>query len=140
MICWYLKSKFSTCAWMGLQLLKHTCNVSDEGVVATWVESHYWQYFCDEQHFRPDLRIDPCLMCSQDAEISAPRPQGGASDWDCLCCTGLCNVAPSSMLAGRSPPTTIGRREAIYHARIDHAETDPASTDAEGHSSLLLWN
>jgi IS5 family transposase len=30
------------CLMVGLQLLKHTCNVSDEEVVATWVENPYW--------------------------------------------------------------------------------------------------
>jgi transposase, IS5 family len=43
-------------------LLKHTCNVSDEEVVTTWVENPYWQYFCGEQYFRHDLPIDPSLM------------------------------------------------------------------------------
>ena len=47
---------------VGLQLLKHTCNVSDEEVVATWVENPYWQYFCGEQYFRHNLPIDPSLM------------------------------------------------------------------------------
>jgi transposase, IS5 family len=47
---------------VGLQLLKHTCNVSDEEVVATWVENPYWQYFCGEQYFRHQLPIDPSLM------------------------------------------------------------------------------
>lgn len=47
---------------IGLQLLKHTSNVSDEEVVATWVENPYWQYFCGEQYFRHDLPIDPSLM------------------------------------------------------------------------------
>lgn len=47
---------------VGLQMLKHTCNVSDEEVVATWVENPYWQYFCGEQYFRHDLPIDPSLM------------------------------------------------------------------------------
>ena len=47
---------------VGLQLLKHTCNVSDEEVVATWVENPYWQYFCGEQYLRHDLPIDPSLM------------------------------------------------------------------------------
>ena len=47
---------------VALQLLKHTCNVSDEEVVATWVENPYWQYFCGEQYFRHDLPIDPSLM------------------------------------------------------------------------------
>lgn len=47
---------------VGLQLLKHTCNLSDEELVATWVENPYWQYFCGEQYFRHDLPIDPSLM------------------------------------------------------------------------------
>jgi IS5 family transposase len=47
---------------VGLQLLKHTCNVSDEQVVATWVENPYWQHFCGEQYFRHHLPIDPSLM------------------------------------------------------------------------------
>ncbi len=47
---------------VGLQLLKHTCNVSDEEVVALWVENPYWQYFCGEQYFRHEFPIDPSLM------------------------------------------------------------------------------
>ena len=41
---------------VGLQLLKHTSNLSDEEVVAVWVENPYWQYF------RHDAPIDPSLM------------------------------------------------------------------------------
>lgn len=47
---------------VGLQLLKHTCNVSDEEVVASWVENPYWQYFCGEQYFSHEPPIDPSLM------------------------------------------------------------------------------
>lgn len=47
---------------VGLQLLKHTSNLSDEEVVALWVENPYWQHFCGEQYFRHDLPIDPSLM------------------------------------------------------------------------------
>ena len=47
---------------VALQLLKHTCNVSDEEVVATWVENPYWQYFCGEQYFCHESPIDPSLM------------------------------------------------------------------------------
>ena len=47
---------------VGLQLLKHICNVSDEEVVATWVENPYWQHFCGMQHFSHTLPIDPSLM------------------------------------------------------------------------------
>ena len=47
---------------VGLQLLKHMSNVSDEEVVASWVENPYWQYFCGEQYFCHELPIDPSLM------------------------------------------------------------------------------
>ena len=47
---------------VGLQLLKYLRNISDEEIVATWVENPYWQYFCGEQYFRHDLPIDPSLM------------------------------------------------------------------------------
>jgi transposase, IS5 family len=47
---------------VGLQLLKYLRDVSDEQIVATWVENPYWQYFCGEQYFRHDLPIDPSLM------------------------------------------------------------------------------
>jgi transposase, IS5 family len=47
---------------VGLQLLKYLRDVSDEQIVATWVENPYWQYFCGEQYLRHDLPIDPSLM------------------------------------------------------------------------------
>jgi transposase, IS5 family len=47
---------------VGLQLLKYLRDISDEQIVATWVENPYWQYFCGEQYFRQDLPIDPSLM------------------------------------------------------------------------------
>jgi IS5 family transposase len=46
----------------GLQLLKHTFNLSDEQVVARWVENPYWQYFCGEEFFRHKLPIHPTQM------------------------------------------------------------------------------
>ncbi|MDO8778783.1 MAG: IS5 family transposase [Burkholderiaceae bacterium] len=47
---------------VGMQLLKHTSNLSDEEVVAVWVENPYWQHFCGEQYFCHDFPIDPSLM------------------------------------------------------------------------------
>ena len=47
---------------VGLQLLKHTSNLSDEEVVAIWVENPYWQYLCGAQYFCLQLPIDPSLM------------------------------------------------------------------------------
>ena len=46
----------------GLHYLKHMHALSDEAVVARWVENPYWQYFCGEQWFRHDLPIDPSSM------------------------------------------------------------------------------
>jgi IS5 family transposase len=46
----------------GLQLLKHTFNLSDELVVTRWVENPYWQYFCGEEFFRHKLPIHPTQM------------------------------------------------------------------------------
>ena len=47
---------------VGLQLLKHTSNLSDEEVVALWLENPYWQRFCGEQYFCHHNLIDPSLM------------------------------------------------------------------------------
>lgn len=47
---------------VGLQLLKHSHNLSDEEVVAGWIENPYWQHFCGEQYFRHDAPIDASLM------------------------------------------------------------------------------
>ena len=46
----------------GLHYLKHTYNLSDEEVVAQWVENPYWQYFCGETYFRHRMPIDPSQM------------------------------------------------------------------------------
>jgi IS5 family transposase len=47
---------------VGLQLLKHIRDCSDEDIVRAWLENPYFQYFCGEQYFRHDLPIDPSLM------------------------------------------------------------------------------
>jgi transposase, IS5 family len=56
---------------VGLQLLKHTSNLSDEEVVAVWVENPYWQHFCGEQYFCFDAPIDPSLMTGFRKRIGA---------------------------------------------------------------------
>lgn len=42
---------------VGLLILKHIRNVSDEVVVEQWSENSYYQYFCGEKSFVPDV---PC--------------------------------------------------------------------------------
>jgi IS5 family transposase len=47
---------------VGLQYLKHVYAMSDEEVVAQWVENPYWQYFCGEEYFQHTLPVDPSQM------------------------------------------------------------------------------
>jgi transposase, IS5 family len=56
---------------VGLHYLKHAFNVSDEDVVARWVENPYWQYFCGEDHFRHEFPIHPTSMTKWRNRIKA---------------------------------------------------------------------
>jgi len=47
---------------VGLHLLKHIDGISDEAVVAKWVENPYWQWFCGEEFFQHELPINPSQM------------------------------------------------------------------------------
>jgi len=47
---------------VGLHYLKYLFNVSDETVVATWVENPYWQYFCGEHYFAHRPPCDPTVL------------------------------------------------------------------------------
>ncbi len=46
----------------GLLYLQHAFRLSDEAVVARWVENPYWQHFCGETFFLHRLPIDPSSM------------------------------------------------------------------------------
>lgn len=47
---------------VGLTYLQHAFDLSDEQVVAQWVENPYWQYFCGETFFQHELPIDPSSL------------------------------------------------------------------------------
>jgi transposase, IS5 family len=47
---------------VGLHYLKYLSKVSDEVVVASWVENPYWQYFCGEEYFTHELPCDPSSL------------------------------------------------------------------------------
>jgi IS5 family transposase len=47
---------------VGLHYLKYLYNVSDEVVVASWVENPYWQYFCGAEYFTHALPCDPTSL------------------------------------------------------------------------------
>ena len=47
---------------VGLEYLKQIHDVSDDQVVAGWVENPYWQYLCGEEYFQHQLPIDPSSL------------------------------------------------------------------------------
>ncbi len=52
----------STRLMVGLHYLKYLNNLSDETVVAQWLENPYWQYFCGEEYFQNTFPIHPTSM------------------------------------------------------------------------------
>jgi IS5 family transposase len=56
---------------VGLHYLKHAYDLSDEDVVARWVENPYWQYFCGFSHFEHALPIDSSLMTKWRQKVKA---------------------------------------------------------------------
>lgn len=44
---------------VGLTMLKHLKNLSDESLAAGWKENPYWQYFCGEVNFQVTGPFDP---------------------------------------------------------------------------------
>ena len=47
---------------VGLCYLQHTFTLSDEEVVARWVENPYWQYFCGFDYLQLESPIDPSSL------------------------------------------------------------------------------
>jgi IS5 family transposase len=47
---------------VGLNYLKYMENLSDEEVVARWVENPYWQYFCGGEYFEHEIPCDPSSL------------------------------------------------------------------------------
>ena len=47
---------------IGLHILKHMYNLSDDGVCERWVENPYYQYFCGEHYFQHKFPIERSSM------------------------------------------------------------------------------
>lgn len=56
---------------VGLSYLKHVYDLSDEQVVARWVENPYWQWFCGDEYFQHEAPIDPSLLTRWRQRIGA---------------------------------------------------------------------
>ncbi len=53
----------STRLMVALHYLKYTHNLSDDNVVAGWVENPYWQHFSGMKYFEHKVPIHPSSMC-----------------------------------------------------------------------------
>ena len=60
-----------TCLMAGLLYLKHTFAFSDEELIARWVESAHWQYFCDETYFQHEPPIHPTSLTRHRQRLGA---------------------------------------------------------------------
>ncbi len=47
---------------VGLLMLQHTFNISDENLLRAWVENPYWQYFCGCEYLETKRPIHPSLL------------------------------------------------------------------------------
>ncbi len=52
----------STRLMVALHYLKYQLDLSDEDVVAAWVENPYWQHFSGMKYFQHQVPIDPSSM------------------------------------------------------------------------------
>lgn len=47
---------------VGLFYLKHAFQLSDEELIARWVENPYWQYFCGEEYLQHAFPVHPSCL------------------------------------------------------------------------------
>lgn len=66
----------STRLMVALHYLKYTHNLSDEEVVACWVENPYWQYFSGMKWFEHEVPIDPSSMTRWRKRIGEAGAEG----------------------------------------------------------------
>ena len=56
---------------VGLQYLKYAYDLSDEAVLAGWLENPYWQYFCGGVYFAHELPLDSSSLTHWRQRIAA---------------------------------------------------------------------
>ena len=58
---------------LGLFYLKSAFNLSDESLIARWVENPYWQWFCGFQTMQHKSPIDPTTLSRWRSSLGADR-------------------------------------------------------------------
>jgi transposase, IS5 family len=59
----------------GLAILKHSYDLSDEGLCERWAENPYFQYFCGEAFFQHRLTFDRSSLARWRQRMGAERLQ-----------------------------------------------------------------
>jgi len=83
---------------VGLTYLKHTYNLSDEGVCERWVENPYWQFFCGFDYLQHQLPIDP-------SSLTRWRERIGTAGMERL----LAATVEAALAAGAVKPASLER-------------------------------
>ena len=109
---------------VGLHYLKHACDLSDEDVVARWVENPYWQYFCGFSHFEHELPIDSSLMPKWRQKVKAEGME----------LIGAFKVPSLRNVAETAPYMHLGQIP-VLRGVLEHY--DRAPVPLMGHSDLL---
>ena len=63
----------STRLMVGLHYIKHAYNLSDEGVLAGFLESPQWQYFCGMEYYTDELPCDRSSLTRWRQRVGADK-------------------------------------------------------------------
>src|SRR5258708_16821456 len=97
---------------VGLHLLKHVFNLSDEVVCARWVENPYYQHFCGFDYFQHELPVDRSSMTRWRERIG---PGGMEVLLKATIAAGLHGGVVAAEEAARRTRPTTGRPKAGAH-------------------------
>ena len=117
---------------VGVHILKHMFDLSDEGVCERWVYDPYFQYFCGEEYFQFELSIERSSMTRWRDRIG---PQGLEKVFQ----ESLARGPPHRRLAHQGPQKgdggyhRSGEGDHLPHRRQAHAQGPPeAGAAGEG--------
>jgi len=114
----------STRLMVGLHYLKHAEGLSDEKVVADWIQNPYWQYFCGEEYFQHELPIDASSMTRWRNRVKS---------------AGLEKLLEQTIVAGLK--TKVVKRTSLHRINVDTTVQEKAisfPTDAKLYHRIRL--
>ena len=89
---------------VGLQYLKYAYDLSDEAVLAGWLENPYWQFFCGGVYFEHELPVDSSSLTHWRKRIAAAGAEELLAE-TLRCGLDLKLVKPTSLRRGNVDTT-----------------------------------